>query len=241
MKIAAGFICLLALPLAAQEEVYRELVLGDRVQLILRNDSTLRGTLVALPKDPRGVEKIESVDYVKIPGLTLDIKWEYPGSEGTITIPKDQIKVVRKLSRLDKATLARLEEDRKRIMKAVSNDEEERKASNVKRKEAAIKAAEEAAKEVAASAENAGKLDRLKAELADFEAGQDLLAQFPPPAWGPERFKKINENITFGVRPSSQEEEFIMNYDKWSAAWGQKEKEEEEAAKKEEEEKPPEE
>ena len=125
-------------------------------------------------------------------------------------------------------------------MAAVNKDEEARKADNVKRKEAAIKAAEEAAKKAETIAGNAGKVDRLKAELAEIEAGQNLLAQFPPPAWGPERFKKINENITFGVRPSSQEEEFILNYAEWSAARGQKEEEEAEAAKKEEEAKPPE-
>ena len=239
MKIAAVFICLLALPLAAQEDVYRDLVLGDRVQIVFRNGSTMRGTLVAPPKDPRIEEKIESVDYLKVSGLTLDIKWEYPGSEGTITIPKDQIGSIRELLKLDKATLDRLEKDRKRIKAQIGKDEADRKADNVKRKEAALEAAKKLAEDEEASARSAGDIERLQGELADLQAGQDLLAQFPPPAWGPERLKKINEMATFGIRPSAEEEEFQLKYSQWSAAFGQQEKEAE--AKKEVEEQPPEE
>lgn len=222
---AAGFVCLLALPLAAQEEIYRDLELGNRVKITFRSGGTISGTLVVEAKDPRKKETVEKVDYLKAEALTLDIKWEYPGSEGTVTIPKDQIVAIRKLAKLDKATIEKMRKDRERIRKQAMKDEAERQAASAKRAEEALKAAAEAAKSEASKDE----LERLEKELAELKEGQNLLNQFPTPAWGPERLKKINQKGVIGVPLTSEEQEFVLNYDKWAAAYNRREEEKKKA------------
>ena len=87
---------LLVLPFfvaAGQDDAYRTLELGNRVQVTFRSGNTLTGNLIAVPKNPD--EKITKVDYTKVLELMLDISWEYPGLNGTMTIPKDQNLILR--------------------------------------------------------------------------------------------------------------------------------------------------
>lgn len=63
MKTMLAFLPLLAAPALAQEDVYKALDVGDRVQITFRNGNTIIGSLVvpptadpkdkAAPKDPK--------------------------------------------------------------------------------------------------------------------------------------------------------------------------------------------
>src|SRR5437773_4871684 len=86
----------LALSDVAQENPYKDLVLGDRVEITFHSGSTLQGTLVLKPGEP----KVDSVDYTTRSGLTLDVSSEYPGISGTMTVEKKEIKSVRALRAL---------------------------------------------------------------------------------------------------------------------------------------------
>src|SRR5919201_955486 len=104
-----------ALPLAAQDDdVYKSLAIGDRVQVTFRSGGTISGQLVINPigrtvKPPKAGEPTdEKIDYAKENSLTVDLSWEYPGLNGTMTITKKEIKEVKKLQHLDKETLKRL-------------------------------------------------------------------------------------------------------------------------------------
>ena len=176
------------------------------------------------------------VDYTKETHITLDMGIEYPGLNGTMTLPKRDLKEIRQLQKLDKLTEDRLREEKARIRKDLEAQNDARRKSEQERDEkarTAIEATESEDKEKAAL-QNELKAAVEKAER--IQKGQEFLKKFPPPQWGPEKLKDIaNKNLTrLPVTPD--ERVFAENYDLWSDA----RKYMEEQQKKKKEEKPPE-
>jgi DNA-directed RNA polymerase subunit F len=204
---------LLALP--AQDDVWKDLKLGDRVQVSFRSGSRITGVLVAKPGDPK--VKVADIDYSKASELTLDVTLEFPGLNGSLSVSKKEIKEVRKLEKLDPATLQRLQDELRKVQQAAAADEVARKAAEQRRDQEA-QAALESRKDPNTAADPgraaaAGDLDpdRLK-------KGLELLARFPPPEWGPERVQDITAKAIRKQPITLHEKEFADNIGLWTEA-----------------------
>jgi len=181
MKYTLLLLPLLASVASAQEDVWKMLADGDRVQVTFRSGNMIMGTLAHKPLDPR--LKHAATDYSTVTELTVDVSLEYPGLNGTMTIPKKEIKEVRKIQSMDAATLKRVREELQKIQQQASSDEAARKAAESDREKAAAAVREKLAKE-----EETGKADKEKgaALLKDFnelQEGKKLLERFPPEKW----------------------------------------------------------
>jgi hypothetical protein len=171
----------------------------------------------------------EKVDYTKEDFLTLDVRLEYPGLNGTMSIAKKDIKEVRKLQRLDEATRRRLEEEHRKIREVQANEEAARRDFEAKRAADAagdIEKAEKEAKELEGQ-KNEGQALLEKAEK--LKAQEALLKQFPPEQWNEERRKQIATKIAARLPVSPDEQAFMENQADWSeAVKARKEKEQKE-------------
>ncbi len=198
----------------AQEDVYPQLALGHRIQITFRSGATITGQLVAISRDPK--EKIEAVDYTKVSELTLDMSWEYTGLTGTMSIRKDQIKEIRKLQALDRATLERLQKERESMKKAIEQAERERRTAEDARDKVALEAAKKATKDAAAKG-GLGEAEEIK-QLDKLKLGFELLKKFPPPEWGPQKISEIAAKATRKQPVTPEEQEFAKNIDAWVTA-----------------------
>lgn len=213
MKLTTAILLLLPAVSAQDGDIYRTLSLGDRVQVTFRAGHTLTGTLKAVSPDPK--VKIDSLDYTKEKVLTLDISWEYPGLNGTISIPKDQVAVLKKIQKLDDATLRRLAEEKERIKQQLDLDETDRKRAAEAADKAAAAAAKKAASEDKVKSAAGNEASRLIEEAQEMAKGLALLAKFPPPEWGPDRIKAIQKTSVLGIFPTAEETEFMESYEAW--------------------------
>ncbi len=216
--------------------VFEDKASGRSVVLVgLTTEGTLEDALSRLAARA-GVGGI-FLDYTKEESLTIDLGWEYPGLNGTMTVPKFDIRDVRKLHKLDAQSLRRLEEEKEKIRKELELQNQERKAADDKRSEAARKEAEKIRKE----AEGAGatkESDRVRKDAEDLAKGLDLFTKYPPPDWGPERFKQMQAKNLGRVPLTPDEKDFMENYNLWDIARRYMQRKEEmrvESLKKEEE------
>jgi hypothetical protein len=199
MMMALAFLPLLALSSFGQDVSWSDLALGDRIEVTFQSGNTISGTLVA--SDP----KRSSVDYSKESSLVLDVTWEYPGLNGTMTVPKKEVKSLRKLRVMDEKTRQNLLEMKQRIA-----------AENARTGEPKA----EPPKLPADPKPDAPKTDDEKKkaeELAIKEAGErkkaiDFYAKFPSPFWGPERHIMNVQKKARGQALSSAETEFENGY-----------------------------
>lgn len=212
MNMMLALLPLLAAPGFSQDEVWKSLKLGDRVQVIFRSGNMITGQLTAKPGDPR--VKVAPVDYAVATELTLDVTLEYPGLNGTLSVPRKEIKEVRKLQNLDAQTMKRMQDELQKVQEAARVDEEERKRIEKERDARKPKPGDPADPAVPATTDPkdpAPDADRLK-------KGLDLLARFPPPEWGPH---KVQEIIAKGLRKQPitlLEKEFGDNIGLWQEA-----------------------
>lgn len=197
------------------------LVLEDRSQAVsivmpgLQSEIKLEQALAQL----RGAAgNGQAVDYTKESALTLDLSWEYPGLSGYITIPKDQIKSVRKLQKLDKETRDKLDELRKQIKIELEEANRARKAENEAREKAAAEAAARAEKEAQAAAGATNEGEKLVKEAEELKKALAIYAKFPPPEWGEERLKQIAAKSVARIQPTAEEKEFQENIGLWLKA-----------------------
>lgn len=211
-----ALIAFLVLPAAAwaQEDAYSQLGLGHRVQITFRSGATITGQLVAVSRDPK--EKIESVDYTKVSELTIDMSWEYTGLNGTMSIRKDQIKEIRKLQALDRATLERLQKEKAAMVKALEQANRDREAAEDARDKVALEAAKKAMKAEAIKG-GLGEAEEIK-QLDKLKLGFELLKKFPPPEWGPHRIAEIAAKAQRKQQPTPEESDFAKNIDAWVMA-----------------------
>src|SRR5712672_306091 len=137
MKYSLLLLPFLASTALAQEDVWKSVKKGDRVQITFRSGNMISGNLDAKPADPR--IPTGQIDYSAANEITLDVSLEYPGLNGTLTIAKKEIKDVRVLRNLDPATMKRITEEIKKIQAQINADEDKRKAAESERDKAAKK------------------------------------------------------------------------------------------------------
>jgi hypothetical protein len=189
MKYSLLLLPFLASAASAQEDLWKTLAKGDRVQITFRSGNNILGRLTAKPADPR--RPAGDIDFAAVTEITLDVSLEYPGLNGTMTIPKKEIKEIRKIGNMDAATMKRIQEEMQRIQKQAAEDEKSRKAAEGDRDKTA-KAAREAADKAAAEA--AGDKDKgaqLVKDFQDLQKGKELLLRFPPEKYGPQTLKDM--------------------------------------------------
>ena len=155
----------------------------------------LLGNLANKPADPRVVPA--PVDYSTATEITLDLSLEYPGLNGTMTIPRKEIKEIRKLQNLDAATMKRIQEEMKRIQAQAAADDAERRAREAERDKQKEKEREKALKEGKESEKNKEKGAQLLKDFEDLQKGKELLKKFPPDKYGPQTLKDI---VDMGIR-----------------------------------------
>jgi len=189
MKYSLLVLPLLASAAFAQDDVWKNLSNGDRVQITFRSGNMIMGTLSHKPVDPR--TKPAAIDYSTVTELTLDLSYEYPGLNGTMTIAKKEIKEVRKIQNMDPATMKRVREELQKIQQQSASDEAARKSAESDRDKAALAARDKLIKE---SEEGKADKDKGAALLQDFnelQKGKELLQRFPPDKFGPQTLKDM--------------------------------------------------
>jgi hypothetical protein len=207
MKYMLILLPFLASTASAQEDVWKLLKKGDRVQITFRSGNMISGQLTAKPGDPRF--KAPELDFTQATEVTIDVSLEYPGLNGTMTIPKKEIKEIRLLQNLDPVTRQRLEEEVKKMKLQAAADEAARKASDDERTKAAAAAAAAAAKRDNAQKTASKKGEDLIKEADDLKKGMDLLARFPPDKWGPQTMKEIADKTIRNQRVTADERDFV--------------------------------
>jgi len=194
MKYSLLILPFLASLAAAQDDPYKMLTKGDRVQIMFRSGNTILGKLTAKPADPR--IPTGAVDYSAIPEVTIDVSLEYPGLNGTMTIPKKEIKEIRKLGNMDSVTMKKIQEEIDRIQKQVAEDEKARKSAEGERDKAADAAKAAADKEKKEKEADKKEGDELLKNFNDLQKGKELLQRFPPDKYGPQTFKEMADMAT---------------------------------------------
>ncbi len=184
----------------------------------------------------RAVVVKQQVDYTRENALTLDLSWEYPGLNGTMTVLKDQIRGIRKLEALDPKTRERLEEEKKKLAEQLVRDNDDRRAAEEERDKRARDEADARQKEEEKRAGAKDEIARVGKDAENLKKALELYRQFPPPEWGSKRYKEISEKSTRKLPTTLDEREFLSNYETWLLA--QKYYEEKEKGGKEEGEKP---
>jgi hypothetical protein len=173
----------------AQDDPWKSLNKGDRVQITFRSGNTILGSLTAKPADPRVPPG--AIDFSAIPEITIDVSLEYPGLNGTMTIPKKEIREVRKLGNLDAATMRRIQEEMQRLQKQAVEDERSRKAAEGDRDKAAKAARDAAEKKEKEAAGDKEKGAQMLKDFQELQKGKDLLQRFPPDKYGPQTLKDM--------------------------------------------------
>lgn len=197
MMLSLAILPALAFAASAQDTSWSDLAVGDRVEVVFRSGSTLVGTLVA--PDP----KVKTVDYAAESALTLDVTWEYPGLNGTMTVPKKDIKSLRKLRVLDEKSRQRIAE-----MKAKIAADNAAAANAPKPAPPAVKP--ETPAEPAPQPE-----DKAAKEAEELKKALEFYARYPAPDWGPEHKTLILQKRSRGQVPTPAEREFEQNYELW--------------------------
>ncbi len=230
MKHSLWILALLASPaMGRQDDVWKALALGDRVQVTFRSGNAITGTLAVLSRDPK--VKVTSVDYVKEGALTLDVSWEYPGLNGTLTISKKDIREVRKLQNLDPKTIEDLRKQRERVQIELQEANKRNQEAKEKSDRETLAAAAQAEKERIQKTLTGDDIKRLEAEAEGLKKGYEVLQKFPPSEWGPKRLEEISLKAQRRQPLSDQEREFMANVEHWVKAFEHKTKQEKEKKK----------
>jgi hypothetical protein len=198
MKYSLLLLPFLASVATAQDDIWKALNKGDRVQITFRSGNTIMGNLTVKPADPRTPPS--AFDLSAASEITIDVSLEYPGLNGTMTIPKKEIKDVRKLGNLDSATMKKIQEEMDRIRKQTAEDEKARKAAEGDRDKAASAAREANEKKDKEEADDKEKSGKILKEFQDLQEGKKLLQRFPPDKYGPDTIKQMAD-MAFRKQP----------------------------------------
>jgi len=207
MKYALMILPFLASAAGAQDDLWKQLQKGDRVSITFRSGNAISGQLASKPADPRTPPGPE--DYSTATQITLDVSLEYPGLNGTLTIPKKEIKDIRKLQNMDAATEKRIREEIARIQKQTAADEAARQSSEADRQKAAMKAKADREKIDEASADAKNKGQAAVKDLEDIQKGMELLKRFPPDKFGPQTAKEVADKSLLKIPVTPDEREFL--------------------------------
>jgi hypothetical protein len=195
MKYSLMLLPFLASVASAQDDIWKALTKGDRVQVTFRSGNMLLGSLAARPGDPRVAPA--PIDYATATEITLDLSMEYPGLNGTMTIPRKEIKEIRKLQNLDAATLKRIQDEMVRIKAQTAADDAERRAHEAERDRAKDKERKKAAAEEAEAAKGKDLGKKALQDFEDLQKGKELLKRFPPDKYSQ---KTIQDALDMGIR-----------------------------------------
>ena len=185
---------------------------GSRLEITLRNLNTLKGFLIDPDHDARARVKPRKIDFTQVKSLTLDISLEYVNLNGSILIPKTDIKSIRVLEHLDETAIKRLEleKEKNRLEIERLNREHDARMKGIETDEEKAKA--EAEKEASAEAEKES-IDEAAAKL---KTAVDAYNKFPESeGWGPEKSVEISNKVKQLQQVTPQEQEFLQNYASW--------------------------
>ena len=184
------------------EDVYKTLSVGERVQITFRSGGTITGQLDVNPVGRKPAPKVpgapkETLDYTKETALTINLSWEYPGLDGTMTVLKKEIKEIRKLQILDKDTMDTLKRQKEQIRKDLESQNQENEADAKKREQEALAEAKKLAEKAKAEQEATTLVTEEARQKKEAEEALKILKKFPPEAgWGPERLEEIQVKST---------------------------------------------
>jgi len=201
MMMTFAFAPLLALAAGAQDVSWSDLAVGDRIEVTFQSGNTISGSLAAT--NP----KTTSIDYSKESSLVLDVTWEYPGLNGTMTVAKKEVKSLRKLRVMDEKMKRRLLEMKQKL--AADNARAAEPKADPAPAEPKVEPKPEAPKT---------DDEKLKAELQakkdaeERKKAMDFYAKFPSPYWGPERHIVNVQKKARGQALSAAETEFESGY-----------------------------
>ncbi|HZE97650.1 MAG TPA: hypothetical protein VE981_11535 [Planctomycetota bacterium] len=207
MKYSLLILPFLASTLAAQDDIWKNLAKGDRVQLTFRSGNMITGQIANRPADPRLPQ--DKLDLSQASEVTLDVSLEYPGLNGTLTILRKEVKEIRKLQNLDAATEKRIREEIQRIQQQSSLDEALRRQQEADRDMDARKAREAATKIDKSSLDAKAKGEAAVKDFDDIQKGLDLLKRFPPDKWGPQVFSQVADKATLKIPVTPDERDFM--------------------------------
>jgi len=184
MMMTLSLLAILVAPALAQDEPAP----GERVEITFASGGTLIGTVVK-PKTPPSE-----------PALTLDLTWEYPGLNGTLTVPSKDIRGLRKLQALDAEAIRKVAE----LKKQMAQDQATTPAPAKPEAPAAVKPAPKPQED-----------PKAKAAEEELQKAREMYAKFPAPDWSPDRRNAIRLKQYRGQVPTPTEREFDAGYDLW--------------------------
>lgn len=195
---------------AAQEsarDALKDLKLGDRVELFLKNGFSVQGEIISV--DP----KITEVEKMKV--IMLDIGWEYPELKGHVGVERIHVKGSRKLDRLSQKELEARDKARQEALRRMESEDMARRARIAARdQELEVERMAAEKKEKAEKMKGLGKELEAKAEM--LKKGAEVHGKFPESAgWGPDRMKQIAQKTITRVPATMEEREFAENIDLW--------------------------
>ncbi|HEV3029748.1 MAG TPA: hypothetical protein VG457_19370 [Planctomycetota bacterium] len=207
MKYSLLLLPFLVSTAVAQDDIWKSLSKGDRVSITFRSGNAIQGQLTAKPADPRIPEG--PLDFSQMSEITIDVSLEYPGLNGTLSIPRKEIKEIRKLQNLDKATMDRINAEILRIRQQAAADEAARRAIENEKDVAVKKARADADKLDKSSADLKSKGAAAVKDLEDLQKGLDLLKKFPPGQYGPDTAKTVADKALRKQPVTALESEFL--------------------------------
>ena len=207
MKYSLLLLPFLASVASAQDDVWKTLSKGDRVSVTFRSGNMISGQLAAKPQDPRIPQ--EDQDYSKVAEITLDVSLEYPGLNGTLSIPRKEVKEIRKLQNIDPATMKRIQEEIARIKQQAAADDLSRRNAEAEKDRLAKKAREDAEKLDKDSVDAKNKGVAAVKDLEDIQKGLELLKRYPPGQFGPETAKAVADKSLLKIPVTPAERDFL--------------------------------
>jgi hypothetical protein len=203
MMLTLSLAPFLALNVAARDTRWEDLALGDRIEITFHSGGTIMGTLVA--PVPAGKEAAATtMNYARESALVLDVTWEYPGLNGTLSVLKKEIRSVRKLRVLDAETIRKLGELKKQLTA------ENEKAVVPKSPELSVP------KNLAPEPKpEAPTDDAAKKAAEELQKAREFYAKYPAPDWNPERRNAIRLKMYRGQTPTPAEREFEAGFTLW--------------------------
>jgi hypothetical protein len=206
----AAIVLALAGSAAAQEpsrDPLKEFKIGDRVELLLKNGFSLQGQIIST--DP----KVTELEKMKV--ITIDIGWEYPELKGHVGVERIHVKGARRLPRLEPKDLEARDKARQAALKRMETEDSARRA-RIAARDAEAEAERKAAEELEKAEKLKGVGADLEAKAETLKKGAELHARFPESAgWGTEKLKAIGLKTITQVPATTEEREFMANYETW--------------------------
>lgn len=215
----------LVLAILAQDDPWKDLKIGDRVELTFNSGHTVRGEVshhkVAWKADYKSYDVVSPADPQKDKVISLDLNLEYVRLVGILSVEKSAVQKVRKLQPLSPEEKAKRLDQKKQSLKDLKKEE-------LERIEAQKKKFEEEAKKLADEAELQKPVDQIDEKKA--REAREFYKKFPEgEGWGPRKHEELSKYLVatgkdnpkyIDVRKNNapadpREEEFFANYDLW--------------------------